>query len=576
MHIGPNELRLVKMESTSLQKPVLSDYRMIPFETGFSITQPQFQRFFKTALVDFIGSRKTENMHIWSFLPASGVDLRYLKIPRVPAKQIARAVYWTYHRETPFNEAEVVFDYQCMGEIQDSGVAKIECIAYTASRREIESLRVLFEKSGFPLSGITIFPFVFQNFIKRQWIQSADTDMCSLFIGMDWSGISIFSHRKLMVFRSIRTGIDGMLQSIMEEMQDEEGLSGIRMPDESDHPDEAGETDAGAKERTGEAFRLLMSLGPPSSGTSTAEKGRALSRPDIVAIIRPVLERLVGQVERTFKHYALNFGQRTIGKIYLSGVLGSCAPLAAHIQSALEIPVEAFDPLTVIAAARGAAADPLSRTDGYSGSLLPAIGLALSSNEETPNFLYTYKDKVQQYRLRMLQRSLSGVFAGALMICGAVFGVQHQLLENKAAQQVHLEQQLNVAGGPVVDQNRILQQVARIQHHKKRLSQQAEKYYCPAILSELSAVTPPDVRLIRIDINPKAVTASDKKTDSDGRMRIEGIVVGERRRFDTILAAYLFDLKQSPLFGNFTIENRSFEFYLNKEVLRFTGYLELM
>ena len=57
---------------------------------------------------------------------------------------------------------------------------------------------------------------------------------------------------------------------------------------------------------------------------------------------------------------------------------------------------------------------------------------------------------------------------------------------------------------------------------------------------------------------------------------MEGVVIGNRLTFESILAGYIVKLKDSPLFETPSIENKSFKYLDKKEVLVFSAKLDLV
>ena len=70
-----------------------------------------------------------------------------------------------------------------------------------------------------------------------------------------------------------------------------------------------------------------------------------------------------------------------------------------------------------------------------------------------------------------------------------------------------------------------------------------------------------------------------KQTDGEQprqQLEMEGVVIGNRLTFESILAGYIVKLKDSPLFETPSIENKSFKYLDKKEVLVFSAKLDLV
>ena len=68
--------------------------------------------------------------------------------------------------------------------------------------------------------------------------------------------------------------------------------------------------------------------------------------------------------------------------------------------------------------------------------------------------------------------------------------------------------------------------------------------------------------------------ADGKKTKQ--QIAVEGVVIGDRLTFESTLAGYIVKLKGSPMFSTSSIDNKSFKYLDNREVLLFTTKLDLV
>jgi hypothetical protein len=96
-----------------------------------------------------------------------------------------------------------------------------------------------------------------------------------------------------------------------------------------------------------------------------------------------------------------------------------------------------------------------------------------------------------------------------------------------------------------------------------------------AIINEISSITPSEIRLLSLSAN------LGQKQQADGgqgkqQIEMEGVVLGNRLTFESTLAGYIIKLKSSPMFGTPSIENKSFKYLDQKEVLLFSAKLDLV
>ena len=247
-------------------------------------------------------------------------------------------------------------------------------MVYTAPRQEIEDLKALFSRIGWPLTGISIVPFSVQNLFRTGWIPALEGTVASLFIGNDFSRIDIYSADNLVMTRGIKAGLSSMVEALVE-----------RFNERKQDP----ETPALTIEQ---GRKIIRSLSPDSPPLQETDAGVDLRKEDIFEMIQPALERLSRQVERTFEHYATMMPGERIVRIYVSGAMNIYQPIVEYVGSQLGIPSAVLDPLSE---QESAACPDVEDTDCISERIAfgPALGLALSDSDHTPNLMFTYKDK---------------------------------------------------------------------------------------------------------------------------------------------------------------------------------------
>jgi hypothetical protein len=179
------------------------------------------------------------------------------------------------------------------------------------------------------------------------------------------------------------------------------------------------------------------------------------------------------------------------------------------------------------------------------------------------------------------------VFATFLLLMGFCVGLsfwQERIIRDKEDKKQQLAQHLE-SYNLRVDKNLILKLVEQIREKNRSDQAIGNKYLNLAVISEVVDLTPPNVRLMEIStrlgpLAARAEQADDKKKKAAGTssriLILEGIVQGDRLTLESALAAYLLELKNSPLFDQPNISSKSFEYSGNNEVLRFKAQLNLI
>jgi type IV pilus assembly protein PilM len=579
--IGYDDLKLVKIKRVSENTYELLEYARVPFDPEIPRESPKFHTFLRPTLAEFC--RSSKSMDIWCTISSARVETRQFRIPKVSSRQIANAIFWTYQREAAFDEKEKVFDFEILGEVQEEQTTKINVLAYTAPAEEVITLRDTFAKAGFHLTGISIVPFAFQTLLRARRVESADQQVASLYIGRDWSRIDIFSGGNLLLSRGIKAGVRTMMEALRKEIESSsKGLSLVKAPDE-----EVGRIRAVKKK-----LKLDLELaqkyffGYTPGVTPQDAQGRKLSINEnkIFLMIQPALERLVRQVERTIRHFALNYENTRIGKIFISSGVSPHRKILGYIGEELGMPTEVLNPFSESANFLHHVPVPDSLSE--QSSFAPAMGMALANNSRTPNFLFTYKDKRKDARNRRINRSVFASFLIIMAVCVGISFFQEREIEAKDAQKMQLQQLLE-GYNLRVDKNLILKLVQEIREKNRADQAIGKKYLNLAVIGEVVNLTPSNIRLLSIEtrlgpLPAKAPPKGEKNKKQKAAappprvLILEGIVEGDRLTLESALASYLMELKSSPLFDQPTISNKSFAFSGNNEVLHFTAKLNLV
>ena len=97
----------------------------------------------------------------------------------------------------------------------------------------------------------------------------------------------------------------------------------------------------------------------------------------------------------------------------MTSIMNLYDPVSKYISDQLGIKVELFNPLQT--QTENWLAETISPADRI--ALIPALGLAFSSNKHTPNIIFTYKEKNNEIRLKKINRGITAAFAASLIVC---------------------------------------------------------------------------------------------------------------------------------------------------------------
>ncbi|MDO8943399.1 MAG: hypothetical protein Q7U75_09465 [Desulfobacterales bacterium] len=571
--LGHDDVKLVMLNRVSERKTEVLDYARVTLNPEIPKGHPEFHQFIRSTLVKFCGPHR--NIELWSTISSARVENRHIKIPKVPPKQVANSVFWTYQRLSAFNDKETIFDFDVLGEIEEAGARKISVMAFIAPRQEVEDLRGLFARAGFALTGISIVPFAFQTLLRTGRIRSYGTAVSSLYIGRDWSRIDIFSGDSLVLSRGIKAGIRTMTDALQKEIeQNWFELSLAKSPTSDLNRIQA--IKQRLKQELDAAHNVFFGAIHAEAGSEPDDKQLAVREERIFQMIRPALERLVRQMERTIRHFALNFDNIRVEKIYVSSGVRPHPRILDYIGNELGLPVEIISPF-----ADGTDLVTLRELPGSKpeqSAFAPAMGMAMATNPATPNFLFTHKDKDKVAISRRINRGICAACAAGVLLCIGTAFWQERQIQDRDTRKLGLQTQLS-AFQVRLDRNLILKLVDQIRAQNQSIQGIGSNYLGVGVLGEVANATPPNIRLLGISAKLSAAgkPAPGAKPESTKKVLVlDGVITGDRMSLESDLAGYLMTLKNSPLFKQPTITRKAVEMLDNRQVMRFTAQMELV
>jgi len=562
--IGPDELRLVKVKQPSGGRWELLDCRKVFIEPGMSRGTPGFAHFLRAELEKFCGSGG--NFSVWSLVRSDKVGVESVNIPKVGKKQLENVVYWTAKKNTAFDEKESILEFEVQGEVVEEDVTKLSVVICVVSKREVEEVETLFNDIGFPLTGLTAAPLALQNLFRADWMPLPDRT-ATLYIGDDSSRIDVFSAGNLVMTRDIRAGTNSMAEALLEEHVTSPSLNERRG---GVLGAEADLEQAFNPMNIEDAKDLVFSLGfdsPPPYGEADRF---GLDKEEIFGMIDPALERLVRQVERTLEHYTVILGNEGINFIYVFSDTGVGRPVVDYIGGQLRVESDVLDPLApgTPSSSRITAHTSTSQR----ASLTLALSLALSSLLRTPNLIFTYSEKEKLASIRRVNRVIISAFAVVMLIFVGLFFWMGNVVDREEAALAKLDQQLRKGTQTVEEPARAM--VPEIKKNRLVMQSFKKRYFGMAVIGELSKLIPQDMHLLTI----KAMLGGEGKDANkaaNGVATISGVVTGDPGSFESVLARYVFDLKQSRMVRKVVIDNNTRAPFHAGEALLFSITVDL-
>ncbi len=566
VEIGSSEIKIAKINRISDKSFELLDYDTIAVEQIETTDTPLLAKALAALLSRFCtGQKRTD---IWCCVASAKVETRCIRIPKLPKKQIPNAVFWAFSKEVSFSDKEMLLDFRILGEVNENGLTKTQVMTFTIPIAETEALKKLFARIGYPLAGISIVPFAIQNLLRTGIVKETGPNTCCLFIGRDWSRITIYANGNLILSRGIKAGMNSMIDSLAEQYRHHSQNDTPPVLVMDDREEESfHEPDTHYSNASGDFYRFLTA----DSATDAPALVQGREPADIFQAILPAIDRLVKQVERTIAHFSMHFKRSGVSEILISGKVTGSPTIISHIGSQLGVPVNVLNPFPQ--------PHPFTHKvnipdfPAEKESFVPAIGIGLASNDLTPNFLFTYRHRESRDRTRKIRVGISAASIAvlALLLCGFLW--QENRLAAKATEVARLTEKRDAFNVPLTPEL-IMGLYAKVKQQRKRITTLSQGYQCSAIMAEVSQLTPVYIQLLSLNADMVATTEKSKKK-SEKIVVIDGIVTGDKLQFETVLASYMIAMEASPLFKKPIVKNKRLQFLDDRQVLRFSIQFEL-
>jgi Tfp pilus assembly protein PilN len=261
----------------------------------------------------------------------------------------------------------------------------------------------------------------------------------------------------------------------------------------------------------------------------------------ITAMLRPVLERLVMEINRTVSYYAKTFKSERIDELYLSGGSSRMKNIDKFLMLNLE-GIQKVKPLNILKAVRGWSERKILGQELMMEQAAPylavAFGLCLGKGGQVN--LLPMREKLEQ-KANLLSMLLTFVFPAILVLNLAFYGftyvtgLKYKLLGEKLGKEYQrLEPQARQIDDYLAKKKKLDDKKALLEKAK------GKQPYWMGVFKELSNILPPEVILTRVE------TVEAKKPF---QLVLRGKLYPRYTIVDLALSQLVMTLEDSPYFS---------------------------
>lgn len=538
LDIGVDSIKYVHLKKGPLGVKLINCGIYPIRQTGAEESEEERKEVIARTLSENLNVKIFKNTLINSAVSGLEVLFKNIQVPRMNHKELEKAVPWACRKDFPFPIESTTFEYKVLNKKSKRKEEKWEVFVVAAQYAVIENhLEILRQANIMPHKISTIPVALWNGFLQ---FAKPDVDKCCLVveIGKNASHIVFVSKGELQFAREISTAGADFTQA----------LTGAVFVE--------GKEIVWDEQRS-EIIKKKYGF-PDSSEDEETEEGIPLT--EITAMMGPVFEKLVKEIQRTIDFFKEKHKEASPEKIFLTGGGALLKNLTSRLESELNLPVEDLNPFNTIPLKKFRKQDLLR---SWGPRFAVAVGLALDKHKE----LNLLPDKLKEWRVvQYFKRLYKYVFVILLLSMilmsqntseklarikeeFAEARSQYELIAPKREQYMNLQQEIRELQKVKEDYDATLDTNVKASNHLKAISH----------------LIRPNMTLTSLNIEHRQAPSNGKQNVEQEILVLNGIAFENNSMEGINLAKFLLDLKNSSYFNGI---------YLRTQKIREDGSLQ--
>lgn len=370
-----------------------------------------------------------------SFIGGNNVFVKFISLPQMPREDLARSIWWEAERSAPFSLQGALFDYHVLKEVTfEDGTKKVDVLVAAAPRQKVQEHVKMLSTAGLNPIIVSVKPFAVVSGLRRSVPHAGDECVAIADIGSTTTTLVVLKEGYISFVREIRIGDSDLTRAISEELgvdetdaeilkrrhgcalrEESARLLAIAVRKELDHMKDGILFWEDIRDQAGGKIEVRDESTPES-----AEEARKVG-----TAIRRVLEKLLGELERSLGFYGQQAPQDKIHMLILSGKGAELRDLHQLVNSRMQLEVAFADPVASVRLGTPLVSEEDLRA--IAPRLTAAAGLAQKSAITQVNLLPGRIKRAAARRSAQASGRLSpGQIAAALAVAlAALFLVMH-------------------------------------------------------------------------------------------------------------------------------------------------------
>jgi len=265
-------------------------------ETRLIASLPEKNEIILKSLRDFITENNIQHKNAILKPYLNSVLIKRMQLPAVPHSELLDAIKWQLKEEVSFDLSKAVLGFAIIKEsTKEDGAKVLDIMCALADEGEVANQVSLLKQSGLTCLSVGLSAFGYEKIAEKYLTQEKDKPIGVLHLTDEQCYITIYNNKKLEFYRELPISLDKLKES----------LRGVLVSDK-------GRIELQASE----AEELLFSVGVPEEGSNYKDK---LNFTQILSMLRPILERLAGEIKRSLTYYDSQFEGGDVAAIFVAG-----------------------------------------------------------------------------------------------------------------------------------------------------------------------------------------------------------------------------------------------------------------
>lgn len=268
---------------------------------------------------DFVKTNEFQEKEVHlTFSDPDAFFVKILTLPQMPREELFSAIPWQIKSEIPFLSAESVFEFYVIREYADEERnKKMDVLSVFAKNSSLDKYISLVRQCGLVPVKITSSPFDYAALLRS--VKPEIPVVAVLDVGSQYSYLALYKESALVYVRKLSFSSLKLAESLVGTLVTETGRLEISF------------------ER---AREILRDMGIPLS--ETADVVKDIPRQHVLSLMRPILENLIKDVERSFDYLSSSLGIGAPEVFYMTGGGSKVKNFEVYLNQELKIPVRFF------------------------------------------------------------------------------------------------------------------------------------------------------------------------------------------------------------------------------------------